>query len=134
MTQKIIYATSTVRPSENCKKSFRMTSGEFVAITGDGKLSKRIIKQGSGDEVPPKMSQVSVHYVGTLASDGSKFDSSRDRDEPFKFALGKGTSMLSYIFSVEKCRLSDQGLGLGCGDNAPWRSGYFGYCARARLR
>jgi len=33
---------------------------------------------------------LSMHYTGSLAADGSVFDSSVERGTPFKFTLGKG--------------------------------------------
>lgn len=59
-----------------------------IDITGDGKLKKEILKEGKGP-VAKKGQTVECHYVGTLL-DGKKFDSSRDRNQPFVFTIGQG--------------------------------------------
>ena len=43
---------------------------------------------GTGDEAVAGRT-VSVHYTGWL-TDGTKFDSSKDRGQPFRFSLGGG--------------------------------------------
>lgn len=63
--------------------------GVDISKKGDRGVLKRIIKEGEGSELPSPGCMVTVHYTGTLM-DGTKFDSSKDRNEPFEFCLGKG--------------------------------------------
>jgi peptidylprolyl isomerase len=59
-----------------------------VKVTASG-LKCETLKAGRPGSEPVKGDRVSVHYVGTFP-DGRKFDSSRDRGQPFEFTVGAG--------------------------------------------
>ncbi len=62
------------------------------------------IETGDGDEAATGCI-VEVHYVGVSWSDGQQFDSSWDRGDTFKFALGKGQVIAGWDQGVEGMRV-----------------------------
>lgn len=82
--QTTIAATPAATTPEETKPE--VTDSEYT--TTDSGLQYKDITEGTG-ESPKRGDNVTVHYTGTL-TDGSKFDSSRDRDQPFVFPIGLG--------------------------------------------
>src|ERR1051325_8090896 len=62
----------------------------------------------AGDGVVPEAGQnVVVHYTGWLA-DGTKFDSSVDRNEPFEVAAGVGQVIAGWDMALLRMRVGDK--------------------------
>jgi FKBP-type peptidyl-prolyl cis-trans isomerase len=74
--------------SSNKTKEVEVVEPMNKTWTTETGLTIEILKAGEG-EVATKGQTVFVHYTGWLL-DGTKFDSSVDRDTPFSFPLGGG--------------------------------------------
>jgi FKBP-type peptidyl-prolyl cis-trans isomerase FkpA len=68
----------------------------------------KIEKITNGTGAAPKSGDtVTVHYTGWL-TDGTKFDSSVDRNDPFAFVLGAGQVIRGWDEGVAKLKVGDK--------------------------
>ena len=88
-----IFETTQVEINKANAEKAKKTAEEMKklikgSITTESGLAYFMIKEGEGAQATAGQT-VSVHYTGKLA-DGTKFDSSHDRNAPIEFPLGQG--------------------------------------------
>lgn len=80
--------------NQNQDQNFQQNSQNYKIQSMD----VQTLKEGSGE--PAKTGDtVSVHYTGTLTN-GTKFDSSVDRGQPFEFTLGENRVIQGWELGV----------------------------------
>ena len=96
--------TTTVKNPIN--KTKIMTNQE--AVTTESGLTYIITKKGDGAQIKAG-DEVIVNYTGMLTN-GAKFDSSLDRNEPFSFPVGAGLVIKGWDEGLQKLRVGDHAI------------------------
>ena len=102
--------TEQTSSSSQSEVGATVTGGAVVPAVADGKVHKLAsglqyvdVQVGSGKMAEPSM-MVSVHYRGTL-TDGTPFDNSYDRGQPYKFQLGAGEVIAGWEEGIKGMRI-----------------------------
>lgn len=98
-----IFLTACAITIYGCSSSPRTPRVNFTSESG---LIITDITLNDNGQIAMHGNKVQVHYVGTL-QDGTKFDSSRDRNSPFKFTIGKGEVIKGWDEGIKGMRVGD---------------------------
>jgi len=73
-------------------------------------VSLEPISPGDGASFPATNDSLTVHYTGTLLSDGTEFDSSRAKGVPFTFTLGVGAVIRGWELGLASMSLGQRAM------------------------
>lgn len=108
-TKRVVTKKGTIVKKTTVKKPVTkkiMTNQE--AVTTESGLTYIITKKGDGAQVKAG-DEVIVNYTGMLTN-GAKFDSSLDRNEPFSFTVGAGLVIKGWDEGLQKLRVGDHAI------------------------
>ncbi len=95
-----------IAQNTNTEKDKTIAMDLSDAVTTPSGLKYIVVKEGDG-ATPQKGNTVTVHYTGTL-EDGTKFDSSRDRNRPFSFKIGVGQVIAGWDEGVGSMKVGER--------------------------
>lgn len=84
------------------KRTIKMNQ-EYTTASG---LKYKVTETGNGKKVE-NGEKVTVHYTGTLLN-GTKFDSSKDRNQPFSFKVGAGQVIKGWDEGLQLLHVGDK--------------------------
>ncbi len=97
--------------SKILKNIFFVVSTTLMIFSADAALQKdkvltiKVLKKGKGVAIK-KGQKAKVHYTGWLTN-GTKFDSSKDRNVPFEFTVGQGQVIKGWDLGVEGMKVGE---------------------------
>lgn len=112
--------STSKKESNNTKRNIKLNE-EITTASG---LKYKVTEIGSGRKVEIG-DKVTVHYTGKLTN-GTKFDSSKDRNQPFSFKVGGGQVIRGWDEGLALLNIGDKAtltipanLGYGSRDQGP---------------
>ena len=103
-----LFAIYTSEVEAQTKRRRTPRSPSAAAITTPSGLTYLITKKGTGPQLKAG-DTVILNYTGTLTN-GVKFDSSHDHNEPFSFKLGAGRVITGWDEGVAKLHVGDHAI------------------------
>ncbi|WP_017654724.1 FKBP-type peptidyl-prolyl cis-trans isomerase [Fortiea contorta] len=106
VTQTALVSTITTTNQTLIVNNTISDANDPNVVTTPSGLKYIELEQGTG-ETPKTGQTVIVHYTGTL-EDGTKFDSSRDRRQPFSFKIGVGQVIKGWDEGLSTMKVGDR--------------------------
>ena len=108
-TAQVVDANGAVVVAQSDDVNGARTEAYLQAVNKQGNFNRMVIddiKIGTGEEVKSGET-VTVHYVGTLQN-GTEFDNSNKRGEPFSFKVGNGQVIAGWEEGVVGMKIGGQ--------------------------